>query len=66
MQKVDSLDRWQQALQELKTKLQTCQTEHGLHSCTPCPQLLSCELREHYVKAVYESMSKDKSGGFEF
>jgi hypothetical protein len=31
-----------------------------------CEVLLSCELREAYVKAVYDSMNKGTGGGFEF
>jgi len=29
-------------------------------------ELNSCQLRDNYVKAVYESMSKGAGGGFEF
>lgn len=31
-----------------------------------CDFILECELREIYVKAVYESMNKGSGGGFEF
>jgi hypothetical protein len=31
-----------------------------------CEKMFGCEIRELYVKAVYESMNKGRSGGFEF
>lgn len=60
------LDEWQIALQQKKNELETCQKEKQVESCLKCDQLLTCELREIYVKAVYESMSKGQGGGFEF
>jgi len=47
-------------------KLQRCQHEHQLASCSTCKKYLACELRKEYVKIVYESMSKGDTGGFEF
>jgi hypothetical protein len=60
------IDQWQALLQEQKQKLQACQEERYLKSCMPCRELLECTLRQSYIKAVYESMSKGSSGGFEF
>ena len=60
------LDEWQITLQQKKSELQACQQEKQLDSCTKCDLLLACELREAYVKAVYESMNKGSGGGFEF
>ena len=60
------LDVWQIALEQQKSKLQACQETSHLSSCMPCPQLLTCDLRDSYIKAVYESMSKGEGGGFEF
>lgn len=60
------LDEWQLALQEKKSALEACQKEKQVDSCLKCDALLTCELREAYVKAVYESMSKGQGGGFEF
>ncbi|MGC9350973.1 MAG: hypothetical protein ACP5D3_03210 [Sulfurovum sp.] len=60
------LDEWQIALQQKKSKLEACQKEKELKSCLKCDQFLHCEIREAYVKAVYESMSKGQGGGFEF
>ena len=60
------LDEWQIALEQEKQKLQTCQQEHQVNSCLQCQELLNCELRDRYVKAVYDSMNKGTGGGFEF
>ena len=60
------LDEWQAALQQKKIELENCQKEKHIQSCLKCNQILECELRELYVKAVYESMSKGQGGGFEF
>jgi len=60
------LDEWQIALQQKKVELQRCQEEKQLESCMKCDVILECELRENYVKAVYESMNKGSGGGFEF
>ncbi|AKF24846.1 hypothetical protein YH65_05175 [Sulfurovum lithotrophicum] len=60
------LDEWQIALKQKKTELEKCQKEHHVESCLKCEKLLNCEMRETYVKAVYDSMSKGKGGGFEF
>ena len=59
-------DRWEQALDQKLAALQECQQAHALSSCLPCPELLACTVRDAYVKAVYESMSKGHGGGFEF
>ena len=59
-------DSWEQALDQKLEALQQCQQEHALKSCLSCPELLDCQLRDAYVKAVYESMSKGHGGGFEF
>lgn len=60
------LDAWQIALKEKRSELETCQTEHQVKSCMSCEKLLECEVRESYVQAVYDSMSKGSGGGFEF
>jgi len=60
------LDEWKIILQQKKNELESCQKEHGVESCMKCDKLLSCELREAYVKAVYDSMNKGTGGGFEF
>jgi hypothetical protein len=60
------LDEWQIALTQKKAELESCQAEHQLKSCMGCDKLLDCEVRDAYVKAVYDSMSKGAGGGFEF
>jgi len=60
------LDEWKIALSQKKSALQKCQEEHQVNSCLKCDALLNCELRDAYIKAVYDSMSKGKGGGFEF
>lgn len=60
------LDEWQILLVQKKSELETCQKEHHLRSCLKCEELLNCEIRDAYIKAVYDSMSKGKGGGFEF
>ena len=60
------LDEWEIALRRKKSELEACQKEHQVKSCTACEKLLACELRDAYVKAVYDSMNKGTGGGFEF
>jgi hypothetical protein len=60
------LDEWEIALKQQKAILEKCQQEHGVHSCLKCEKLLACEIRDAYVKAVYDSMNKGTGGGFEF
>ncbi len=60
------LDEWQIALKNKQYELEKCQNEKQVNSCLKCESLLSCELRDAYIKAVYDSMSKGKGGGFEF
>jgi len=60
------LDEWQITLKQKKVELENCQKQHNVSSCLKCDKLLNCELRDTYVKAVYDSMSKGKGGGFEF
>ena len=60
------LDEWEIALRQKKAELEKCQQEHHVSSCLKCDKLLSCEVRDSYVKAVYDSMNKGTGGGFEF
>lgn len=64
MAKEDNI--YEQRLVKATEILVECQKEHGLKSCFSCEKLLDCDIRRDYVKAVYESMSKGESGGFEF
>jgi len=60
------LDEWQIILKQKKVELEVCQKKEGVISCLKCEKVLNCNLRDTYVKAVYDSMSKGKGGGFEF
>ncbi|HIP61116.1 MAG TPA: hypothetical protein EYG98_01005 [Sulfurovum sp.] len=59
-------DKWEMILDEKLAQLKICQTEHQQTSCLNCPEFQECELRDEYIKSVYESMSKGEGGGFEF
>ena len=63
-QKTDQ--QYQQALDEALEQLQQCQTNKNLSSCMQCIEVLKCNTRDYYVKAVYDSMNKGQGGGFEF
>ncbi|MCK9472429.1 hypothetical protein [Sulfurimonas sp.] len=63
---VQAMDKFELYLDEMIEKIQTCQKERGLKSCSNCELYLNCVLRSDYVKAVYNSMSKGDTGGFEF
>ena len=68
MQTTDTqeLDKFEIHLEEMIKKLQTCQKEEKLSTCSMCENYFGCELRNDYIKAVYNSMSKGDTGGFEF
>lgn len=59
-------DKFDLYLDEMLEKLQRCQQEKNMTSCSQCEHFFGCELRDEYVKAVYNSMSKGDTGGFEF
>ena len=61
-----SLDEWDLALQAKKRELESCQQLQQANSCLSCPKIHECEIRDAYVHAVYNSMSKGAGGGFEF
>ncbi len=60
------LDKFEIHLDAMMQKLQECQKNKELQSCSLCKDFLICELRNNYIKAVYNSMSKGETGGFEF
>lgn len=60
------LDEWQTVLVQKKSELESCQVSRHLKSCMNCEKLLECYVRDAYIKAVYDSMSKGAGGGFEF
>jgi len=59
-------DKWKLALEKELEVLKKCQNENNVDSCLKCQKILKCEVREKYVKVVYESMNKGSGGGFEF
>ena len=48
------------------SKMQQCQVEKAVKSCSLCEFYIGCDVRRAYVQAVYDSMSKGETGGFEF
>ncbi|QOY53299.1 hypothetical protein [Candidatus Sulfurimonas baltica] len=68
MQKIDNQekDKFELHLDEMVIKIQSCQKNKDLISCSKCEHYFNCELRTDYVKSVYNSMSKGDTGGFEF
>lgn len=60
------MDKFETHLDEMIIKVQQCQEDHNLKSCSDCEHYFTCELRKDYVKSVYNSMSKGETGGFEF
>jgi hypothetical protein len=59
-------DLYEVKLDEAKQSLIVCQTSKEVESCLQCPLLIGCPIRTLYVRAVYESMSKGETGGFDF
>mgnify|MGYP000589488245 CR=1 FL=1 len=47
-------------------KMQQCQVEKAVKSCSLFEFDIGCDTRRAYVQAVYDSMSKGETGGFEF
>ncbi len=60
------LDEFELHLEKMIKELQECQHKKNLNSCSPCELFFECQLRKDYVDAVYNSMSKGQTGGFEF
>jgi hypothetical protein len=59
-------DKFELYLDEMIKKVQACQEQRAHKSCSVCELYIGCELRDEYIKAVYNSMSKGDTGGFEF
>ena len=59
-------DKFELHLDEMIIKLQGCQQQKKCTSCSQCELFFGCELRSEYIQAVYNSMSKGDTGGFEF
>ncbi len=63
---MDKLSSFELKLEETIEKLQNCQRDNSLTSCSLCEKFLECDLRSEYVDALYGSMSKGETGGFDF
>jgi len=59
-------DIYEQKLDEEMLRLQACQKEHQVKSCSHCEHYIGCEVRQAYVNAVYNSMSKGDTDGIVF
>jgi hypothetical protein len=59
-------DKFELFLDEKLAQLQACQQQKNHITCSNCERYFDCDLRQEYVKAVYNSMSKGDTGGFEF
>jgi hypothetical protein len=59
-------EKWQLDLEKKKQLLEECQKSKNLKSCFACEKLLDCIIRDEYIQAVYDSMSRGETGGFEF
>jgi hypothetical protein len=59
-------DKFEIYLDEMIEKLQECQKNNNVKSCSDCQHYLKCTLRTEYVSSGYNSMSKGETGGFEF
>ena len=62
----DNNSLYEERLDSALNDLQTCQNEHNIESCYACEKCIGCETRTRYIRAVYESMSKGETGGFDF
>lgn len=62
----EATDTFELRLDDAIKRLHACQQEKAHESCSRCDQYIGCPLRRDYVQAVYDSMSKGETGGFEF
>jgi len=62
----EDLQKYEKQLMRYTQALQECQANKQLRSCLKCEDVIGCKVRDDYVKAVYQSMNKGESGGFEF
>lgn len=59
-------DDFARLLEDKTALLQQCQQDKNQSSCLKCENLIGCEIRNAYVQAVYDSMSKGNQGDFDF
>ena len=60
------VNKFKENLNNQLTIIKNCQEKNSIKNCMQCEQILKCTTRTTYVKAVYASMNKGKTGGFEF
>lgn len=61
-----SSELYQERLKQQIEIIKKCQNEYKIDSCLKCKKIIGCEIRKTYINAVYQSMNKGASGGFEF
>lgn len=59
-------DKYELELENELKNLKNCENYKNLKSCYNCEKIFDCDIRKKYVDAVYNSMSKGSSGGFDF
>jgi len=64
--KEKELDEYELKLKVATETLKECQSRENKESCLKCDKIIGCTIRNEYVHAVYDSMNKGQSGGFEF
>ncbi|WP_345993963.1 hypothetical protein [Sulfurimonas sp. HSL-1716] len=62
----EQTDIYEENLDKMIIEVNECQEKQALHTCSKCEKYIGCELRSRYIMAVYDSMSKGQTGGFEF
>jgi hypothetical protein len=63
---VSNLDEFEQKLEQKLIELKQCQDKSSKDDCFECSSFFECKLRKEYVNAVYDSMNKGSTGGFDF
>lgn len=63
---IETDSRFEKQLDAMIERIQACQHQKGVETCSACQSFIGCELRREYVTSVYNSMSKGDIGGFEF
>ena len=60
------MDKYEQELETNLKLIKECKEKKEKKSCSKCDEFFGCDIREQYVQAVYYSMNKGESGGFDF
>ena len=63
---MEEKDKFEIEFDKKTQDLLDCQQKNGIDSCFKCEKILDCQIRDDYVKATFENMSKGQSGGFDF